>query len=96
MRVRVLLGQDKGAIRDMPTLMARRALKAGSVELVAKDVCQECGGLIVEVPTLKAEPQLFWCQFCAEQRPAPPKAASSPPEEKPRESRRSRRGRAEK
>ena len=91
MRVLILKDRpDVGQIRDMPTMMARAALKAGTVEMVAKDVCQLCGGLYVEVPTLSAEPSRFQCQVCGAARVEAP---APRPELKPPASRRSRRAR---
>lgn len=91
MRVKILKGRpDIGQIRDMPTMMARKALKAGEVEMVAKDVCPRCGGLYAEVPTLSTEPNRFQCQVCGA---AFTQAPASDPEEKPSARGRSKRSR---
>ena len=90
MRVIWLTGADKGKVRDMPTKMARKALKVGSVELVSKDVCQRCGGLYEEVPTLKSQPAQFVCKVCGS---AFTEAAPSESEAKQTAGRRSARAR---
>lgn len=95
MRVKILKRwSDVGQIRDMPTMMARKALKAGEVEMVAKDVCQLCGGLYEEMPTLSTEPRKFRCGVCgaAVLAPEAPSRPSAPQAPATRRSRRARAG----
>lgn len=91
MRVKILKNRpDIGQIRDMPTMMARAALKAGTVEMEAKDVCQLCGGLFEEVPTLRTEPRKFRCAVCGAPVLDEPEKPKAPEPKLPRRSKRAR------